>query len=1245
MSVSNSSTNTSRWGGLVGVDHYWTMQGLPCVDGKPSEYAQQDEFAKATKARFPAAKVLQYRIVTAQMNDPLAHNLTLSHPQFFVRWHNGSVCQASTTLNHKPASWVKPIKWVPTGPADHCDWPLRNAEYDWTKPEVRAWWQDNIIKRTLRVADGAWIDGDGPDIDGWECAGTFARAALKPPYPALNMSQTALFCEGKKIAVTQALRMLIANKGFAYNCIKFVGPDCWPVSNSSLLPNSSDTQLQCSAKIEAIAAINSTTRSIGLFGGRAGVRWPTGGAYNASTAAHAVAVFMLTRGPHWWFILPDSNQIDVDVAKLFLIDYGAPRSRMSETRPGVWQRHYTTGTVSFDCNHIEATLTSNSVLKADDDAAEPDTAGLLGGAMPASAGLPLPPGFATLDCCLRSEALRFGMARVRGAGAQPSAAAANRSMSEALRLNNCSAVQLVSCPPAPAPRRGRARERDTPRSGRLEVHVHEGEDLQAALTELRVLRASAAVARAAALVVHGTHRLTEPLRLGPSDGGSADAPVSIEAADEGGARIVGSVGLDGLDLRWAPAPASDAVAPGTLVASLPPSFAAINSLYQSGRRLTRARFPDVGGATPDAPAAQCTQQPEVPGAEGCCDAACGLPGTGLLPFSAQGWLFPARAVATWKSGAKVLPFHGAKPVDNESAAHGVGGWGSDAFRQATTDYEISAPYAPPVPGFPRMIGRGDSAALDRISGLAYDNRTFSPRRWSNASTGVVHMQHGFFWGSWQFKLRGRDHAAQQLSFWYGGYQSSGWASGGPWFVENLKEELTEFGEWFHEIATNRLFLFPNSTAAATAGIEAVVTRTLIKVGGASSAQPVHHVSFRGLRFEQTSTTFLEPYVMPSGGDYRIFSGGAIEVRNAANVSFTSNTFSDLGGNALFLGGYVRHCNVSLNEFVRIGDSAVLSVGTVSRDSATDGSWQTSPSDNLFKNNHIHRYGMYGKQNAGFMQAVACGSVYRGNVVYDGPRHAFSWNDHFGGGTIISENLLFNQMKESRVGGNFNDWDRSAFWQRQGCAPHGAVTSTPGWNTIRKNFMLNGYAAHANLDHDDGGRRYADEDNLLAYGTMENHDGTDKLYRGNLVVFPGVVGHSQYGKPCFEDTPDSENSGRLKANNTLIANTCWLSSDDATVLANMCNVSESLATTVSVRSYRQAFFTPSGAAGWKVRCNCAPTPGSPKTCQGHQASKAFNYSLQQWQAGGVDVGSTVAPLPPPQRLLEDVIRRARALLEY
>ena len=42
-----------EYGGVVGVDHYWTHQGTPCVNGEPREFAAQGELARTWKAKFP----------------------------------------------------------------------------------------------------------------------------------------------------------------------------------------------------------------------------------------------------------------------------------------------------------------------------------------------------------------------------------------------------------------------------------------------------------------------------------------------------------------------------------------------------------------------------------------------------------------------------------------------------------------------------------------------------------------------------------------------------------------------------------------------------------------------------------------------------------------------------------------------------------------------------------------------------------------------------------------------------------------------------------------------------------------------------------------------------------------------------------------------------------------------------------------------------------------------------------------
>jgi hypothetical protein len=50
-----------------------------------------------------------------------------------------------------------------------------------------------------------------------------------------------------------------------------------------------------------------------------------------------------------------------------------------------------------------------------------------------------------------------------------------------------------------------------------------------------------------------------------------------------------------------------------------------------------------------------------------------------------------------------------------------------------------------------------------------------------------------------------------------------------------------------------------------------------------------------------------------------------------------------------------------------------------------------------------------------------------NLFYDslfhGPRAGFNFNDHFGGGTVLTQNLFFDWVQKSTDHGAINFWDR------------------------------------------------------------------------------------------------------------------------------------------------------------------------------------------------------------------------------
>jgi hypothetical protein len=88
---------------------------------------------------------------------------------------------------------------------------------DWSQASVRQWYLDNIITPTLTHADGAWIDGDGPDNGAYQCSGTtHNRSKLPAPYPALNCDETAAFRAGEREVKAAAQRYLIEHGGYEY---------------------------------------------------------------------------------------------------------------------------------------------------------------------------------------------------------------------------------------------------------------------------------------------------------------------------------------------------------------------------------------------------------------------------------------------------------------------------------------------------------------------------------------------------------------------------------------------------------------------------------------------------------------------------------------------------------------------------------------------------------------------------------------------------------------------------------------------------------------------------------------------------------------------------------------------------------------------------------------------------------------------------------------------------------------------
>ena len=179
--------------------------------------------------------------------------------------------------------------------------------------------------------------------------------------------------------------------------------------------------------------------------------------------------------------------------------------------------------------------------------------------------------------------------------------------------------------------------------------------------------------------------------------------------------------------------------------------------------------------------------------------------------------------------------------------------------------------------------------------------------------------------------------------------------------------------------------------------------TLVNVSG-SEGEPPHDLTFEGLIFTHTKRTLLDPYLVPSGGDWSVRGSGAVAIRNYEDIAIKGCIFNRTGGHAIVLRGGVLRGSIVGNEMDLLGDSGVVLIGELpglgnnGSDRVWKGGLPTVPRDTLIESNHFHGLGVWGKQSAALFQALSCRTNFTGNVAYNGPRAAININDGYCGGT-------------------------------------------------------------------------------------------------------------------------------------------------------------------------------------------------------------------------------------------------------
>eukprot|EP00111_Clytia_hemisphaerica_P003098 TCONS_00008789-protein len=596
----------------------------------------------------------------------------------------------------------------------------------------------------------------------------------------------------------------------------------------------------------------------------------------------------------------------------------------------------------------------------------------------------------------------------------------------------------------------------------------------------------------------------------------------------------------------------------------------VDQVFAYGGRLVRARFPNA--------------DPVVQGLH--------TTPTGWVP-KADKWLPP-------KQFDDALEIHLASPTRNGSLFPGfqIGIGGSvSQFDPPRSYWGTKHPFG------------GGGSTYTVPSGLQYsEDLEINGRHWKTPGTGIVHAFQNLHWENWIYKLDNRDEESRTFTWTWGGFQGGrGSKSGGEWYVENIFEELDVANEWYFNESQKILYLMPNSSEGSNGlpeEIQIPMVTTLGYIVG-SQDKPVENITISGMTLMGTQTTFLEKYMVPSGGDWTVHRGGVLYIEGSVNTLIEGCTFHSPGGNGIFAYQYNRNLVISHNTMFRLGDNGIVLVG---ESRLMDGSVGNQPRGTQILYNIISENGIWGKQTYPFVQSVACQTHLEGNIFFSGPRAGLNFNDGFGGGNSVQSNLLFNFVRETDDHGPINTWDRVPYLTR--VANGSTVSLNVKENTIYNNFIINNYRSVWPIDHDDGTCFWRDTKNFLVYGGFKNYLGHNKISQDNVYVYPDRHPAKEAFSKLFCADTQGQTLGTSGYGDVYQNNKCVIGIQNIYSLGK-CDINH-IDMTIP-HFVNNQLYTPDGTV--IIQCG------------------SNQWNITQAQAHGIDVGSKVDKLPNDDYIIQ------------
>lgn len=192
--------------------------------------------------------------------------------------------------------------------------------------------------------------------------------------------------------------------------------------------------------------------------------------------------------------------------------------------------------------------------------------------------------------------------------------------------------------------------------------------------------------------------------------------------------------------------------------------------------------------------------------------------------------------------------------------------------------------------------------------------------WGNEPDAQINMVPNWrFFNQWNDVTR---VDAEKSEIWFGPRERHGKVISGNWFwIEGVKSELDEPGEWYLDPVKGQLFYMPEpgENPNEMEFVAPFLNRIIYLKGDVEKDTHVKHVHFEGIEFRHTTFTLGQI-------EARVHTDGAVLFENAQNCSVEECHFENIGGYALWLHldskNNVFHKNAVLNS----GGGGVLLTG-------------------------------------------------------------------------------------------------------------------------------------------------------------------------------------------------------------------------------------------------------------------------------------------------------------------------------